>query len=900
MKRLINNLILHKAYHNSSVTNILKENVWIHYPCKFKFNLLSKYSIENSLTEFWDNIMNKLHEDKFVYLRLRIKNIDNDYKTFGLTQKVNNTNLNELIELYQYTLNFKTEDYITIPLEQIFVSYKIIPDAKIKSKISKISSSKKQTEIGTFTFGGFKLPNTMDFTKWGNIIYSKGDDTIIQKDDSKEIYIIIKNIAFNLVQIKIKNKLILEFKDYIVEGNKPNTFIRIVKDQEYKFIDGELIVKIINRKTKFIKTIKMNRNITNKFLTLDIETRTIDNIIKPFCICYFDGINSFSFYLSDYKNEELMLKEAILSLFNNKYKNYIVYIHNLSFFDGIFLIKALSSIENMHIRPLMKDGKIFNIELSFNKIKLSLRDSLLMLPISLSKLANAFKVEDKGIYPYDFINSNELNYIGKVPNFNYFKDISLDSYNNYSKSFKLAKWNLRKVTIDYCIQDCLILYQIINKFNLLIFDHFKINIHKYATLSSLALGIYRSNYLKDHKIPIITGKMFLDLKQSYTGGSTDMFLPHGDNILAYDVNSLYPTVMRNQDMPIGLIRYFEGDIRKVDQNAFGFFEVEITSPENIQHPIIQTRVDTGNGLRTISPLGNWKDLLFSAEMDNAINLGYKFKIIRGYLFQKGKIFIDYINDLYLIKQSHSKDHALYLIAKLFLNSLYGKLAMDYRFDEHAIVHDQEIDKMIENNYLISEIINLDNQKSLISFHKDTELTIMNDSFEGDSTNQNISIGIGSAVTAYSRIFMSKFKNNEDYKLYYTDTDSIYIDKELSPEFVGGELGQFKLENIFKEAIFLGPKVYGGISENGIELTKVKGYKDHLKYSDLKTLLVKDKSLELIHEKWFRNISEGNIKIKNQIYTLLPTENKRKLIYVNSILNETKPFVIDINKKIIVK
>jgi DNA polymerase type B, organellar and viral len=123
------------------------------------------------------------------------------------------------------------------------------------------------------------------------------------------------------------------------------------------------------------------------------------------------------------------------------------------------------------------------------------------------------------------------------------------------------------------------------------------------TLSSLALGIYRCNYLGNSKIPIISGKTFTDLKNSYTGGSTEMFIPFGTNVYGYDVNSLYPTVMKNQYMPIGNITFFEGDIREVDKKAFGFFEVEITAPDNIKHPILQTKVDTGNGLRTISPLG---------------------------------------------------------------------------------------------------------------------------------------------------------------------------------------------------------------------------------------------------------------------------------------------------------
>ena len=159
------------------------------------------------------------------------------------------------------------------------------------------------------------------------------------------------------------------------------------------------------------------------------------------------------------------------------------------------------------------------------------------------------------------------------------------------------------------------------------------------------MGIYRCNYLKDYKIPIISGKLFSDLRQSYTGGSTDMGLrpPEGKNIYAYDVNSLYPTVMKNEQMPVGNITYFEGDINLVDNKPFGFFEVEITAPLDIKHPIIQTKVDTGNGKRTISPLGIWKDMIFSEEMYNAMTLGYKFKIIRGYLFDKANIFSEYID-----------------------------------------------------------------------------------------------------------------------------------------------------------------------------------------------------------------------------------------------------------------
>ena len=56
-------------------------------------------------------------------------------------------------------------------------------------------------------------------------------------------------------------------------------------------------------------------------------------------------------------------------------------------------------------------------------------------------------------------------------------------------------------------------------------------------------------------------------------------------------------------MPIGKVKYFSGDIFKIDPNAFGFFFCKITAPENIEHPLIQTHVLTKAGMRTISPIG---------------------------------------------------------------------------------------------------------------------------------------------------------------------------------------------------------------------------------------------------------------------------------------------------------
>lgn len=49
---------------------------------------------------------------------------------------------------------------------------------------------------------------------------------------------------------------------------------------------------------------------------------------------------------------------------------------------------------------------------------------------------------------------------------------------------------------------------------------------------------------------------------------------------------------------------------------------------------------------------------------------------------------------------------------------------------------------------------------------------------------DINIAIASAVTAGGRMWMSILKNNPLFKLYYSDTDSVAIDRPL-PSFMVG-------------------------------------------------------------------------------------------------------------------
>ena len=91
--------------------------------------------------------------------------------------------------------------------------------------------------------------------------------------------------------------------------------------------------------------------------------------------------------------------------------------------------------------------------------------------------------------------------------------------------------------------------------------------------------------------------------------------------------------------------------------------------------------------------------------------------------------------------------------------------------------------------------------------------------------------------------MSYFKNNSDFNLYYSDTDSAVTDKPLPDSMIGSKLGQVKLEHSINRAVFLAPKVYGLVDIDGNEIIKVKGightFAKDLHIEHLELLLVKD-------------------------------------------------------------
>jgi hypothetical protein len=124
-----------------------------------------------------------------------------------------------------------------------------------------------------------------------------------------------------------------------------------------------------------------------------------------------------------------------------KYHNYKIYLHNFSFFDAIFLIRPLSELTNNLIKPIIRDGRIIDLKFPFsinnNNFNIFFRDSFLLLPGSLKKLAINFNVDNKGLFPYLFVNNNliKLDYIGTIPSFSKFINITNEEYLEYCKTY---------------------------------------------------------------------------------------------------------------------------------------------------------------------------------------------------------------------------------------------------------------------------------------------------------------------------------------------------------------------------------------------------------------------------------------------------------------------------------
>ena len=165
---------------------------------------------------------------------------------------------------------------------------------------------------------------------------------------------------------------------------------------------------------------------------------------------------------------------------------------------------------------------------------------------------------------------------------------------------------------------------------------------------------------------------------------------------------------------------------------------------------------------------------------------------------------------------------------MHLNQLYGYFGRRKTLIETRNVHNEDLIKYYGNYTIFSEI-KINENITTILMSTNLDFNILNEIKENTNLNLATSfrivkshVGIASAVTSYARIEMMELKMllvKLGIKLYYTDTDSIFTDKEIPDSLIGKDLGQLKDElngKFIKKAYFLGVKKYGYVdSDNNI-------------------------------------------------------------------------------------
>jgi DNA polymerase type B, organellar and viral len=430
---------------------------------------------------------------------------------------------------------------------------------------------------------------------------------------------------------------------------------------------------------------------------------------------------------------------------NEGYQKITFMVHNLGKFDGSFLIKGLMYAVDYNLVNTLIDNqhKFITISAPLKDVKIVMRDSKRIFPVSLQELCEVFKVK------------------GKFSKYN----------SEFNKLSILKPGNpLHKMFLEYAIQDSISLFHAMTKAQLIYFEKHHVDICSIVSTASLSLKIFRTNYLR-FNIPILNNQLDNFIRYSYYGGATDYYKKSGKDLYYYDVNSLYPFVML-KDMPYKPLKWYE-DMSEVKlEDFFGFALARIECPANVKLPILPFKTRSLDQ-KILYPYGVFTELYFSEELKAAEKLGYKIKLLKGESFSKCKMFNDYIEKFYLLKKDAPQDSPERFIAKLHLNTLYGIFGKTRDILETKIINIKDLSK-----YLVTRIvetiveIQLDLVILLLKNRRNTDAlsSLKGNYLPSEKSKNNFTIvksnvAIASAVTAYARCEMISYKCTEGVNVY---------------------------------------------------------------------------------------------------------------------------------------
>jgi len=417
-------------------------------------------------------------------------------------------------------------------------------------------------------------------------------------------------------------------------------------------------------------------------------------------------------------------------------KNYegLIYLHNGGKFDVHFLMPWIEPQEEV----MIINGRIAKLKLG----KCELRDSYMLLPVPLS----AYKKDE---ISYDIFEDGERQ---KIEN-----------------NFKIT---------SYLKGDCIYLYEILEKQ----FEEYG----QKLTLASSAFDYWHKKYNPYKYKPRTNSGFFNHFKEFYYGGRVQCFEKGiiETNFNVFDINSAYPYAMLS-DHPYGNEYAVKN---KLDDNFEGKDFIQFWGKSKGALPFRDNglKFPDDNKSRLYKVTG-WE--LKTGLENNLIKIE---KIDRVYKFFESINFKEYVDNFYKQKNDYKdKDAAKYLLAKLYLNSLYGK------FGQSSLDHrDFEI---TEQKYILSYMdAGYEHEADL-----ENGLVLMSKIID-EKKMKFYSVVTAASVTGFVRAYLYNTILKCDRPLY-CDTDSIAAVKFSGN--IGKELGQWENEGEFCRAAIGGKKLY---------------------------------------------------------------------------------------------
>ena len=469
------------------------------------------------------------------------------------------------------------------------------------------------------------------------------------------------------------------------------------------------------------------------------------------------------FYDGDEQRIFASVREFLDAYLTDSYRSFTCYAHNAERFDFKFLIQELLNMEvsentieavngkRLTIKFLQAGERIREIHIKDgNRNYWRFADSFWLIPSSLEKATKAFNVP----------------------------------------SIK-TKIDFNKISIhdpasrEYCLNDCRGLWQVLGAY-------FKQKVFKglkpKGTIASNAMQIYRAGMKEPLKG--IDRDMEAFIRRSYFGGRVEIFKLEGYGLNCYDFNSLYPATMIENTFPVGLPVWVD----TWADGLPGYYEAEVDYPDHINIPCLPIVKDG----KLIFPVGRFRGFFSSCELERAKEDGARVRIFRGVVFHISKaIFESYVNQLYEMKARAEKDGADYMIAKLYLNGLYGKFGQ--RREQTAIIRCSSEEAA---------------EKGFTPYLPDFGLYLE----KSQSRGAYIMPNIAAWVTAKARLRLHDVLTES---VHYCDTDSVFTPDTLANDPV--KLGALKFEKRVDHAYFILPKLYRLELSGGKFETKAKGY-----------------------------------------------------------------------------